>query len=71
VDGLGATVVMVTHDPAAAAYADQVLFLADGAIADSLPRAGAAQIAARMTALTARASAHASAHASAYAGAAA
>ncbi|MGW3656876.1 ABC transporter ATP-binding protein [Streptomyces sp. NPDC005151] len=63
VDSLGATVVMVTHDPAAAAYADQVLFLADGAIADSLPRAGAAQIAARMTALTA--------HASAYAGAAA
>ncbi|MET9659228.1 ABC transporter ATP-binding protein [Streptomyces sp. NPDC006510] len=62
VDGLGATVVMVTHDPAAAAYADQVLFLADGAIADSLPRAGAAQIAARMTALTARnAPAHAGA----------
>ncbi|MFD7491677.1 ABC transporter ATP-binding protein [Streptomyces sp. NPDC059832] len=62
VDSLGATVVMVTHDPAAAAYADQVLFLADGAIADSLPRAGAAQIAARMTALTARtAPAHAGA----------
>ncbi|MFD7619504.1 ABC transporter ATP-binding protein [Streptomyces sp. NPDC059802] len=62
VDNLGATVVMVTHDPAAAAYADQVLFLADGAIADSLPRAGAAQIAARMTALTARtAPAHAGA----------
>ncbi|WP_189542088.1 ABC transporter ATP-binding protein [Streptomyces gelaticus] len=54
VDNLGATVVMVTHDPAAAAYADQVLFLADGAIADSLQRAGAAQIAARMTALTVR-----------------
>ncbi|MFD4760158.1 ABC transporter ATP-binding protein [Streptomyces sp. NPDC058439] len=69
VDTLGATVVMVTHDPAAAAYADRVLFLADGAIADSLPRAGAAQIAARMTALTARA--HAPTHASAYAGAAA
>ncbi|MFF8911866.1 ABC transporter ATP-binding protein [Streptomyces sp. NPDC015032] len=65
VDGLGATVVMVTHDPAAAAYADRVLFLADGAIADSLPRAGAAQIAARMTALTARASGRASAHAGA------
>ncbi|MEE1774242.1 ABC transporter ATP-binding protein [Streptomyces sp. JV185] len=62
VDGLGATVVMVTHDPAAAAYADQVLFLADGAIADSLPRAGADRIAARMTALTARtAPAHAGA----------
>ncbi|MFJ1823138.1 ABC transporter ATP-binding protein, partial [Streptomyces sp. NPDC088178] len=34
----------------------------DGAIADSLPRAGAAQIAARMTALTAKtAPAHAGA----------
>ncbi|MFG3237696.1 ABC transporter ATP-binding protein [Streptomyces sp. NPDC048157] len=54
VDGLGATVVMVTHDPAAAAYADQVLFLADGTIVDRLPHAGAARIAARMTALTAR-----------------
>ncbi|MFB6818592.1 ABC transporter ATP-binding protein [Streptomyces sp. NPDC056347] len=54
VDHLGATLVMVTHDPAAAAYADQVLFLADGAIADSLPRSGADRIAARMTALTAR-----------------
>ncbi|MFG2630418.1 ABC transporter ATP-binding protein [Streptomyces sp. NPDC048473] len=61
VDSLGATVVMVTHDPAAAAYADRVLFLADGAIADSLPRAGAAQIAARMTALTAPAYAGAAA----------
>ncbi|MFD0340470.1 ABC transporter ATP-binding protein [Streptomyces sp. NPDC127117] len=54
VDGLGATVVMVTHDPAAASHADQVLFLADGAIVDRLPRAGAAQIAARMAALTTR-----------------
>lgn len=53
VDSLEATVVMVTHDPVAAAYADRVLFLADGAIADSLPRADAARIAARMTALTA------------------
>ncbi|MEV6395986.1 ABC transporter ATP-binding protein [Streptomyces sp. NPDC051907] len=53
VDGLGATVVMVTHDPAAAAYADRVLFLADGSIADSLPRSTSAQIAARMTTLTA------------------
>ncbi|MFF3259615.1 ABC transporter ATP-binding protein [Streptomyces sp. NPDC002932] len=52
VDTLGATVVMVTHDPVAAAYADHVLFLADGEIADRLPRAGADRIAARMTALT-------------------
>ncbi|HQR27953.1 MAG TPA: ABC transporter ATP-binding protein [Nocardioides sp.] len=34
VDQLGQTVVMVTHDPNAAAYADRVLFLADGRIAD-------------------------------------
>ncbi|WP_432995791.1 ABC transporter ATP-binding protein [Dactylosporangium sp. CA-233914] len=32
VDLLGQTIVMVTHDPRAAAYADQVLFLADGKI---------------------------------------
>ena len=30
VDQLGQTVVMVTHDPAAAAYADRVVLLADG-----------------------------------------
>ncbi|MEU9758766.1 ABC transporter ATP-binding protein [Streptomyces sp. NPDC047987] len=54
VDGLGATVVMVTHDPAAAAWADRVLFLADGMIVDSLPRADAARIAARLTTLTAQ-----------------
>ncbi|MGW6460127.1 ABC transporter ATP-binding protein [Streptomyces sp. NPDC055078] len=53
VDGTGATVVMVTHDPTAAAYADLVLFLADGSIADSLPQGSADRIAARMTALTA------------------
>ena len=32
VDELGQTVVMVTHDPAAAAYADTVLTLADGRV---------------------------------------
>lgn len=52
VDQLGATVVMVTHDPAAAAWADRVLFLADGRFADHLERGSAQQIAARMTALT-------------------
>jgi putative ABC transport system ATP-binding protein len=30
----GQTVVMVTHDPIAAGYADRVIFLADGAIVD-------------------------------------
>ncbi|GAA3105050.1 ABC transporter ATP-binding protein [Nonomuraea sp. NPDC049421] len=36
VDDYQQTVVMVTHDPAAAAYADRVLFLADGMIVDEL-----------------------------------
>ncbi|WKX69172.1 ABC transporter ATP-binding protein [Streptomyces sp. XD-27] len=34
---LGQTVVMVTHDPVAAAHADRVVFLADGRITDELP----------------------------------
>jgi putative ABC transport system ATP-binding protein len=33
---LGQTVVMVTHDPNAASYADRVLFLADGQIVDQM-----------------------------------
>ncbi|MER0241319.1 ABC transporter ATP-binding protein [Streptomyces sp. HSW2009] len=33
---LGQTVVMVTHDPVAAGYADRVVFLADGQIVDEL-----------------------------------
>ena len=32
VDNLGQTMVMVTHDPGAAAYADRVVFLVDGAL---------------------------------------
>ena len=32
----GQTIVMVTHDPGAAAYADRVLFLADGRIVDEM-----------------------------------
>jgi putative ABC transport system ATP-binding protein len=36
VDGFGQTTVMVTHDPHAAAVADRVLFLADGAIVRDL-----------------------------------
>ncbi|QIY56259.1 ABC transporter ATP-binding protein [Streptomyces sp. RPA4-5] len=34
---LGQTVVMVTHDPVAASYADRVVFLADGRIVDDMP----------------------------------
>ncbi|MFF8998723.1 ABC transporter ATP-binding protein [Streptomyces achromogenes] len=33
---LGRTVVMVTHDPVAAGYADRVVFLADGRLADEM-----------------------------------
>ncbi len=33
---LGQTVVMVTHDPVAASYADRVVFLADGKVADEM-----------------------------------
>jgi putative ABC transport system ATP-binding protein len=36
VDDLGQTIVMVTHDPVAASYADAVVFLADGRIVDQL-----------------------------------
>ena len=36
VDSFGQTIVMVTHDPRAAAIADRVLFLADGRIAGDL-----------------------------------
>lgn len=35
---MGQTVVMVTHDPAAAAYADRVVMLADGQVAGDLTR---------------------------------
>lgn len=54
VDELGQTVVMVTHDPAAAAWADRVLFLTDGVIHSHLERASAAEVAAVMTELSAR-----------------
>jgi putative ABC transport system ATP-binding protein len=36
VDAFGQTVVMVTHDPRAASYADRVVFLADGRIVHEL-----------------------------------
>ncbi|MFD0207057.1 MULTISPECIES: ABC transporter ATP-binding protein [Saccharothrix] len=52
VDTHAATVVMVTHDPAAAAWADRVVFLADGRLAGELAAPTAQQVAARMTELT-------------------
>ena len=36
VDGMGQTIVMVTHDPRAAAYADRIVFLSDGRIVDEM-----------------------------------
>ncbi len=44
----GQTIVMVTHDPAAAAFADSVLFLADGRIVDSMTDPTAARVLDRM-----------------------
>jgi putative ABC transport system ATP-binding protein len=44
----GRTVVMVTHDPVAAAYADSVLFLADGRLAGSLRAPTADAVAERL-----------------------
>jgi putative ABC transport system ATP-binding protein len=48
---LGQTIVMVTHDPAAAAYADRVVFLADGRVVDELPNPTAETVLARMARL--------------------
>ncbi|MDN5548999.1 MAG: ABC transporter ATP-binding protein [Rhodococcus sp. (in: high G+C Gram-positive bacteria)] len=43
------TIVMVTHDPVAASYADRVLFLADGKLVGHIDRPTPQQIAERMT----------------------
>ncbi len=48
------TIVMVTHDPAAAAYAERVVFLADGAIVDELRAPTQGSILERMTRLEPR-----------------
>ena len=48
VDQEGQTVVMVTHDPAAATYADRVVLLADGQIAGTLDGADADEVAERL-----------------------
>jgi putative ABC transport system ATP-binding protein len=44
VDELGQTIVMVTHDPQAAAQADRILFLADGHIVKEIPASTAAEV---------------------------
>jgi putative ABC transport system ATP-binding protein len=48
VTNYGHTVVMVTHDPVAASYADHVLFLADGMFVDALARPTVEAVADRM-----------------------
>ncbi|GAA2325052.1 hypothetical protein Scani_67990 [Streptomyces caniferus] len=45
---LGQTIVMVTHDPVAASYADRVVFLADGRIVDELQQPTADRVLDRM-----------------------
>jgi putative ABC transport system ATP-binding protein len=45
----GQTMVMVTHDAAAAAIADRILFLADGLIVDELERSAQSEILAAMS----------------------
>jgi putative ABC transport system ATP-binding protein len=49
----GQTIVMVTHDPVAASYADRVVFLSDGRIVDELAQPSADTVVARMTHLDA------------------
>jgi len=53
VEELNQTTVMVTHDPRAAAIADRILFLADGAIVRDMPRSEAGAVIAAMDELSA------------------
>lgn len=48
VSDLGQTIVMVTHDPVAASYADRVVFLGDGKVVDELANPTAAEVLDRM-----------------------
>ncbi len=52
-DNHGQTIVMVTHDPVAAAYTDRVVFLADGRVVDELRQPDREQVLEIMTAMTA------------------
>lgn len=54
VSEFGQTVVMVTHDPNAAGYADRVLFLADGRIVDEMAEPTADRVLDKMKHLDAR-----------------
>ncbi len=58
VDEFGQTIVMVTHDAHAAAYADRVVFLADGELVDELVAPDAQAILERMMTFEQAAGAH-------------
>jgi putative ABC transport system ATP-binding protein len=51
VDDFGQTIVMVTHDPTAAGYADRVVFLADGRVVDEMRQPTAEKVLDRMKSL--------------------
>ncbi|MFF3288924.1 ABC transporter ATP-binding protein [Streptomyces sp. NPDC003023] len=53
VDGEGQTIVMVTHDPVAASFADRVVLLVDGRVGDDLAAPTAEQVATRLAGLEA------------------
>jgi putative ABC transport system ATP-binding protein len=48
VDEMDQTIVMVTHDPIAASYADRIVFLADGRIVDEMTQPTADRVLERM-----------------------
>jgi putative ABC transport system ATP-binding protein len=48
VDEMGQTIVMVTHDPIAASYADRIVFLADGRVVDEMQQPTADRVLERM-----------------------
>jgi putative ABC transport system ATP-binding protein len=48
VDDMGQTIVMVTHDPLAASYADRIVFLADGQVVDEMTHPTAERVLERM-----------------------
>jgi putative ABC transport system ATP-binding protein len=51
VDAGGQTIVMVTHDPGGASYADRIVFLADGLIVDEMREPTAERVLDRMKSL--------------------
>jgi putative ABC transport system ATP-binding protein len=54
VDDFGQTMAMVTHDPLAAAYADAVVFLADGRVVDTMEAPTAPRVLDRLKAFGSR-----------------